>query len=430
MPHPGQWVTDNIELVTPIAQGAMGKVWVAYHHRLQVQVAVKFVQQGLGDDTAEAMARFEREASLASQINSPYVVRTYDSGISAAGDPYIVMELLEGKDLAGRLEQGPLTWQEANTILAQVSRALTKAHQLGIVHRDIKPGNVFLGSDVDGLLCKILDFGIAKHTRLPQLGGLTTDGKMVGTPEYMSPEMVFDGAAVDARADMWALAVCMYQAITGQLPFLGETVGQLCLNLVNTVPAKPSTLRGDVPASIDAWFAKALARESSERFESAREMALAFQSPSGDLADQTESATLLGLSAAAAQQPGLAMAKKAALRRRVKGVGFGLVSVCALTAMGWLALGSTPTVGVFKMRWAVATADGLPDPIEVAKMQPAKPEAAASSEPTARSIAAASKTAPAVVRRPKKPAAAAKPARPSPQKPKKANRRGIDELGF
>jgi serine/threonine-protein kinase len=274
---PAAWVTSTIELVSPIAEGAMGSVWVAYHHRLQTRVAVKFVSDKLGEDSVEALARFEREASTASQIKSAHVVQTFDSGISTDGEPFMVMELLDGESLGDRLRRARhVSLEEAATILTQVARALTKAHHLGIVHRDIKPDNIFLCRGDDGLFCKVLDFGIAKQTRLPSMGGLTTEGTMVGTPEYLSPEQVLEGARVDYRADLWALAIVIYVSLTGTLPFAGRTVGQLCLALATAKHRPPSELRPNLALSIDRWFQRALHRNPNKRFGSAHDMALGF----------------------------------------------------------------------------------------------------------------------------------------------------------
>ena len=278
-PEPGARITSNIELVSPIAEGAMGSVWVAYHHRLVTQVAVKFVSDKLGDDTAEALARFEREAATAAQIKSPHVVQTFDSGVTDDGVPFMVMELLEGESLGDRLRRGSLlSLPEAAALLSQVARALTKAHHLGIVHRDIKPDNLYLVRDHEGLFCKILDFGIAKQTRLPSMGGLTTEGKMVGTPEYLSPEQVLDGGKVDYRADLWGLAIVMYASLTGHLPFSGQTLGQLCLALASCRHRPPSNLQPMLPRALDGWFLRALNRNPTQRFDSAKEMALSFAS--------------------------------------------------------------------------------------------------------------------------------------------------------
>ncbi|MBM4376882.1 MAG: protein kinase [Deltaproteobacteria bacterium] len=306
-PTPGAWINESIELVAPIAEGAMGKVWVAYHHRLRTRVAVKFVhEKAAGEDSGEALRRFEQEAALASQIKSPHVVQTYDSGATSDGEPYIVMELLEGRSLGDRLRnEGPLGWSDAAVVVAQVARALTKAHELGIVHRDIKPDNIFLCRSDEGLFCKVLDFGIAKQTRLPAMGGLTTDGKIVGTPEFMSPELVLEDRSVDYRADLWALAVVLYVSVTGQLPYQGKTLGQLCLNLVNKRPPAPSLLRSDLPPGADTWFLRALNRDAKQRFGSARDMALTFAEAGGANAARADlqSPTLLASTVSSSLAP-------------------------------------------------------------------------------------------------------------------------------
>ncbi|MBW2457788.1 MAG: serine/threonine protein kinase [Deltaproteobacteria bacterium] len=274
---PNVRVTENIELIAPIAEGAMGSVWVAYHWRLQTRVAVKFVSDRLSEGTEEALARLEREASAAAQIKSPHVVQTFDSGVTSAGAPYIVMELLEGETLGQRIQRaGPLELEVAATVITQVSRAIGAAHEAGIVHRDIKPDNVFLCDTDDGLFCKVLDFGIAKQTKLPSMGGLTTEGKLVGTPEYMAPEQVLEEGEADFRSDLWAFGVLMYKSLTGELPFSGKTLGQLCLNLVGSRPRPPTVLRPSLPSWVDLWTERVLNRDPFKRFSSAREMATAF----------------------------------------------------------------------------------------------------------------------------------------------------------
>lgn len=282
-PVDSQFITDSIELVAPIAEGAMGNVWEAYHHRLQTRVAVKFVSENLGENTPEALARFQREAAAASQIKSVHVVRTFDSGVSLQGAPYMVMELLEGWTLGARIREGQaLSLQEVAVLLSQVGRAIDMAHQHGIIHRDIKPDNIFLcpadeeSSTQPFFFCKILDFGIAKQTQLPKMGGLTTEGKIVGTPEFMSPEQVLEEGEVDRRADLWALGVVCYVGLTLCLPFQGKTLGQLCLELANPKPEKVSLLRPELSPQVDAWFARCFHRDSKHRFASAKEMSKSF----------------------------------------------------------------------------------------------------------------------------------------------------------
>ena len=159
---PGHAVTPNIRLVRELGEGGMGSVWVAEHTTLHTEVAVKFVHDEMATETL--LKRFSREASLAAQIKSPHVVQTYDHGATDEGMPYIVMELLEGESLQDRLKRGPLDARKTAMVVAQVCKALSKAHAIEIVHRDLKPANLFLVESGYEVFVKVLDFGIAKQT--------------------------------------------------------------------------------------------------------------------------------------------------------------------------------------------------------------------------------------------------------------------------
>ena len=297
-------VTTNVQLTKPLGQGAMGCVWVADHLTLRTQVAVKFISNELASDNHEILARFEQEASVAAQIKSPHVVQTFDQGVMTDGTPYIVMELLDGETMGERLERtGRLSLRQTGQVVGQVARVLRKAHELGIVHRDIKPDNIFLTTMEEGVFCKLLDFGIAKQTQLPKMGGLTNPGVMIGTPEFMSPEQVLSAKDVDYRADMWALAVTAYYALTGHLPFTADVLGALCVALLNAEFVPASELRPELPAEFDAWFAKALHKNPAERFDNAREMALAFVQHVPQHGDDIETA-LVNSSAGIMTPPG------------------------------------------------------------------------------------------------------------------------------
>jgi serine/threonine protein kinase len=222
------------------------------------------------------------------------VVQTFDQGVMVDGTPYIVMELLEGMTLQEMLDRDKrLQLMRASSVVGQVARALTKAHDLGIVHRDIKPDNIFVTPTDEGVFAKVLDFGIAKQTQLPKVGGLTNPGVMVGTPEYMSPEQVLSARDVDYRADLWALAITAYYMLTGELPFTAEALGTLCVKLLDGSFTPPSKLRPDLHAGFDAFFEKALAHAPSDRFQSARELSSAFvhlcAGTTGSIADDTSS---------------------------------------------------------------------------------------------------------------------------------------------
>ncbi|MBI4956227.1 MAG: protein kinase [Myxococcales bacterium] len=273
----GRMVTTNVQLVRELGRGAMGSVWLADHLTLRTKVAVKFIAEQLATNDADVLARFTAEATAAAQIKSPHVVQTFDAGIMDDGTPYIVMELLEGETLGARLDRvGRLAIRQVAQILAQVARALDKAHRVGIVHRDIKPDNIFLMPSDDDLHVKILDFGIAKGLHLPASGGVTMPGTLVGTPDYMSREQVMHSQAVDAHTDMWALAVTVYEALTDHLPFTGENVGATCAHIAMGRFVAPSRLRPELPRELDAWFDRAWHTEREARFANAKVMALAF----------------------------------------------------------------------------------------------------------------------------------------------------------
>ncbi|HVK66508.1 MAG TPA: serine/threonine-protein kinase [Polyangium sp.] len=276
----GALVGTNVRLLRPLKRGGMGSVWLAEHLTLRTQVAVKFMSERLAQDQ-EYVARFTREAMASAQIKSPNVVQVFDHGITPDGTPYIVMELLEGEDLRMRLSKiGTIGLDEVATIVVHVARALSKAHALGIVHRDMKPDNVFL-CDQDGeLFVKVLDFGIAKHATPESEGldGMTGTGAMVGTPHYMSPEQILSARRVDHRADLWSMGVVLYRALTGQVPFQGETLGAVCIAIERGSFMPPSQRRPGLMPTLDAWFLRALARDPAQRYQSAKELADAFLS--------------------------------------------------------------------------------------------------------------------------------------------------------
>jgi serine/threonine-protein kinase len=278
----GRTIEQKIRLVRVLGKGGMGSVWVADHLGLRTQVAVKFMSAEIADN-AEARGRFVREATAAAQIKSPHVVQVFDHGVTEDGFPFIVMELLEGEDLGKRIERlGALSPRDAVEIVAQTCKALGRAHAQGIVHRDIKPENVFLvDTDDDDLFVKVLDFGIAK--RFGDGGmNMTSTGAMVGTPYYMSPEQIMSARDVDPRSDLWSVAVVTYHALTGALPFVAETVGALCVKINSALFEPPSRSRPEL-AALDAWFARALAREPAHRFASAKELAEALRQATGTL---------------------------------------------------------------------------------------------------------------------------------------------------
>jgi serine/threonine protein kinase len=269
-------ISQSVRLSRPLGAGGMGSVWLADHLALKTQVVVKFMSAELGADPANR-ERFAREAIAASQVKSPHVVQTFDHGATADGTPFIVMEWLEGEDLGQRLRKGPLEATAAASILGQVCLALSRAHAVGIVHRDIKPDNIFL-CDVGASepFVKLLDFGIAKATLGPPPTSRTRTGAMMGTPYYMSPEQFAGAKNIDFRTDLWSLGVVTFQCMTGARPFEAETFGGLVIAVHSGEIPAPSTVRAGLPAAFDAWFLRACARDPAARFQSASEFADAF----------------------------------------------------------------------------------------------------------------------------------------------------------
>lgn len=273
-------VTPTVRLVRPLAEGGMGKVWIAQHTALATEVVVKFLGKDFVEN-ADAVARFKREAAVSASVKSPHVVQVLDYGILAGGPPFIVMEHLEGRDLGEHLETfGPMAPQDVAALVAQVAKGLGKAHQVGVVHRDIKPSNIFLCDGEGGdIFVKLLDFGVAKSTQ--RADDKTTTGMVIGTPHYMSPEQILADREVDARSDIWSLGVVAFQALTGKLPFDGATVGAITLAIHHSTP-RVTTYRPELLAAVDEWFAKACAREPEARYATAREAAQALTAAVGD----------------------------------------------------------------------------------------------------------------------------------------------------
>jgi len=275
---PGSVVASRYRLVRELGRGAMGVVWEAEHLTLHAPVAVKFIEPELlepdAEDREEVLTRFVREAQAAALIRSAHVVQVLDHGVEQ-DIPFMVMELLDGETLEERLEtQHSLSAEVTSKIITHIARAAGKAHEAGIVHRDLKPGNVFLVKNDEDEVGKVLDFGIAKFTKSQGQGGVlsTKAGLLIGTPAYMSPEQASGVDVVDYRTDLWAIGVIAFQCLTGRLPFESEGVGELILQICAKPIPVPSQV-AQVPMGFDEWFARAVARDPAERFESAKAMA-------------------------------------------------------------------------------------------------------------------------------------------------------------
>jgi serine/threonine-protein kinase len=298
-PAPSEWtagrkVRGDLELIAPLGAGASGRVWRVRHHKLDTDVAVKFLDERAAA-RPEARARFEREAAAAAQIKSPHVMQILDCDV-IDGTPYIVMELFDGETLRQRLDRvGALSLPEVRTIMAQLCKGLEAAHRVGVVHRDIKPDNIFLADTAGGLLLKIFDFGIAKRPVEGDTARLTAEGTMIGTPRYMSPEQFLDAHEVDRRADLWAAAVIAYEMLAAEHPFKGNDVGAVCAAMMIGKFAPITSVVSGLPIALDAWFEQAFRRSPAQRFSSALELARAFLRSAPAPADELEDA-LVGAS--------------------------------------------------------------------------------------------------------------------------------------
>ena len=242
----GDLLAGKYRVERVLGAGGMGAVVAAYHMQLETKVALKFLLPAMLANE-EAVTRFAREARAAVRITNEHVARVLDVGTLESGAPYIVMEYLDGTDLAGWLRQrGPLPIEEAIDFVLQAGEAIAEAHALGIVHRDLKPANLFCIRSADGRpTIKVLDFGISKVTNLSASASnlvKTQTATLMGSPFYMSPEQMEATHAVDARTDIWALGVILFELLTGKVPFYGETVPEVSLKIGLRRSAAPSRL--------------------------------------------------------------------------------------------------------------------------------------------------------------------------------------------
>lgn len=239
----------------------MGVVYKAYDPALARTVAVKLVRLGFSLDGAQRRAfveRFQREARIAGKLSHPHIVAVHD--FECGEEPFLVMEYFPGVSLSKLLEGPLLPIGEVTLIVSQLASALSYAHERGVVHRDIKPGNLLYQ---DGLL-KLVDFGIAKL----EASEMTATGEFIGTPSYMSPEL-FSGVAIDARSDLFSLGVVLYQLLTGVKPFEGGSVSRTIYRVLHDDPSPPSTVRAGISTDWDEIVRRLLAKSPENRYSSA-----------------------------------------------------------------------------------------------------------------------------------------------------------------
>jgi serine/threonine-protein kinase len=260
-----------------IGVGGMGLVMSATHIALDEPVALKFLRaSALGN--ADALERFGREARSAVRIKSEHVARIIDVAATDSGIPFIVMERLEGRDLADVIARSaPITVETAAAWVIQICSALAEAHDQGIIHRDLKPANLFLTQRADGSdSIKILDFGISKVlTADGRSEGKTGTSSLLGSPVYMAPEQMSAAKTIDARVDIWALGTILFELVTGTAPFDAPTLPEVCVRVLQEPPVRPCALRPDVPTDFEAIILRCLQKEPEHRFQTASDLALA-----------------------------------------------------------------------------------------------------------------------------------------------------------
>ncbi|MBA4327842.1 MAG: serine/threonine protein kinase [Polaromonas sp.] len=271
------------DIIRVLGKGAMGLVYEARDPNLNRRVAIKTIKvENLSEEAAaEYEARFKTEAHSAARLQHPNIVSVYDS--DRHGDmAFLVMEFIQGEDLKHHLDAGQrFSLEQSLAMMRELLSALEYAHRQSIVHRDVKPANLLI--EADGRV-KLTDFGVA---RIQDSGEVTrTQGSMVGTLKYMSPEQV-QGQPIDARADLFAVGIVLYQLLTGKRPFDGDTDFAIIQQIVNHTPAAPSSVNPLLPPAIDAVLERALAKKRDQRFASAQAFAQALQEASGQAADPT-----------------------------------------------------------------------------------------------------------------------------------------------
>ena len=267
LPKLGTVLGGKYRLERVLGVGGMGAVVLAEHEQLGERVAIKFLL-GKASQDPERIKRFSREAWAAAKIKSDHVVRVLDIASMEDGTPYLVLEYLEGEDLEAVLHQhGPMPVEVAVDYVLQAAEALAEAHRLGIIHRDLKPGNIHRSYRPDGSAwIKVLDFGISKFTR--QTDAITKTSTLMGSPLYMAPEQLASAKHVDPRVDVWALAVILYELVSGKLPFTGETLPQICTSVLHRDPIPVTEHAPHVPSAFWTVLQHALEKLPDDRYES------------------------------------------------------------------------------------------------------------------------------------------------------------------
>jgi len=273
----GDVLDGKFQVERVLGAGGMGMVIAAQHLHLQRLVAIKLMLPGF-TQSEEAVARFMREGRAAARLRSDHVGKVLDVGKLASGEPYMVMEFLDGSDLSDMVqERGGIPVEEAVDYVLQACEAIAEAHATGIVHRDLKPANLFLSVDAYGEACvKVLDFGISKVAgQGPNTAGLTGTSTMMGSPMYMSPEQMRSARDVDHRCDIWALGTILFELLTGRVAWPGENMAEVCVSVATDPTPSMRALRADLPPELDAIVMRCMEKNPDQRFATVVELASA-----------------------------------------------------------------------------------------------------------------------------------------------------------
>ena len=292
--YKGQTLDGKYLIGELLGEGGMGRVYRGEHVLIGRPVAVKFLHAELTSNE-EVVRRFYREAQTAAAIRHKNVIDVLDVGVSREGEPYLVLEYLEGESLSDMMARvGVLDVATACGILEPVLNALQAAHDRGIVHRDLKPDNIFLTHQAgEPPTVKLIDFGISKINEAVGQTKLTRDGSLLGTPEYMSPEQARGAADLDHRSDLYAMGVILYEMLAGGRPFVGANYSELLIAVLTEEPRPPHDVNPEFPDEAAAVIGPALARDPADRFQSATEMLEALRRLPG-FARRHETLTQLG----------------------------------------------------------------------------------------------------------------------------------------
>lgn len=275
-PRPGDRIAGKYVVERVLGVGGMGIVLAARHAHLGQRVAIKLMR-GASSRDPMAVERFLREARAAVALSSDHVAKVVDVGTLDDGSPYMVMEYLAGQDLSAVVRaSGPMAVTAAVDAVLQACDAIAEAHSIGIIHRDLKPSNLFMTTRRDGRsLVKVLDFGISKAATSDPVTGqsLTSTGMVMGSPAYMAPEQIRSAKDADARSDVWALGVILYELLSGAPPFRGDTVGETFARIFSDDPAPIRSQRPDIPDTLEGAIMQCLRRDPRQRVQSVTDLA-------------------------------------------------------------------------------------------------------------------------------------------------------------